>query len=104
LHPFDHTLLGSRNGHYLVYNEFIRRAVGKEMGDIVHVTLEKDEQLRVFTIPAYLETILEDNGVLEVFLKQPDYLKREQVNQIELAKKEETKVNRINKLIIELRG
>jgi hypothetical protein len=103
-HPFDHTLLGSRNGHYLVYNEFIRRAVGKEMGDIIHVTLEKDEQLRVFTIPAYLETILKDGGVLEVFLKQPDHLKREQVNLIELAKKEETKVNRINKLIIELGG
>ncbi|MDW7657128.1 MAG: DUF1905 domain-containing protein [Bacillota bacterium] len=55
-HPFDHTLLGSRNGHYLVNNEFIRRAVGKEMGDIVHITLEKDQQLRTFIIPAYLES------------------------------------------------
>ena len=101
-HPFDHTLLGSRNGHYLVYNEFIRRAVGKEIGDSIHVTLEKDEQLRVFTIPVYLETILKDGGVLEAFLKQPDYLKREQINKIELAKKEETKANRIQKLIFEL--
>lgn len=103
-HPFQHTLLGSRNGHYLVYNEFIRRAVGKEMGDSVHVTLEKDEQPRIFTVPVYLEIILKDSGVLEDFLKQPDYLKRDQVNKIELAKKEETKVNRINKLIIELGG
>jgi hypothetical protein len=103
-HPFDHMLLGSRNGHYLVYNEFIRRAVGKEMGDSVHVTLEKDNQLRVFAIPTYLETILQENGVLDVFLKQPDYLKREQVNKIELAKKEETKMNRIQKLITELGG
>ena len=68
-HPFQHTLLGSRNRHYLVYNEFIRRAVGKEMGDSVHVALEKNEQPRIFTIPAYLETILKDSGVLEVFLK-----------------------------------
>lgn len=103
-HPFDHTLLGSRNGHYLVYNEFIRRAVGKKIGDSVHVTLEKDEQPRIFTAPAYLETILKDNGVLEAFLKQPDYLKREQVNKIELAKKEETKANRIKKLITALGG
>lgn len=103
-HPFDHTLLGSRNGHYLVYNEFIRRAVGKEMGDSVHVTVEKDEQPRVFATPAHLETVFRDNGVLEVFLKQPDYLKREQINQIELAKKEETKTNRLNKLIAELKG
>ena len=101
-HPFDHMLLGSRNGHYLVYNEFIRRAVGKDMGDIVHVTLEKDDQPRVFAVPSYLETILRDSGVLEIFLKQPDYLKREQVNIIELAKKEETKMNRIQKLIEEL--
>ena len=101
-HRFDHTLLGSRNGHYLVYNEFIRSAVGKGMGDIIRVTLEKDEQPRIFIIPAYLETILKDGGVLEAFLKQPDYLKREQVNKIELAKKEETKVNRIQKLMSEL--
>ena len=101
-HSFDHTLLGSRNGHYLVYNEFIRRVVGKDMGDTVHVTLEKDEQPRIFTIPPHLETILKDGGVLDVFLKQPDYLKREQVNKIELAKKEETKTNRIQKLIQEL--
>ena len=103
-HPFDHTLLGSRNGHYLVYNEFIRRAVGKGIGDAVHVTLEKDDKPRVFSVPAYLEAILKDSGVLEAFLKQPDYLKREQANKIELAKKEETKNNRIQKLIAELGG
>ncbi len=101
-HPFDHTLLPSRNGHYLVYNEFIRRAIGKEIGDSVHVVLEKDEQERVFSIPAYLQNIIKDSGVLEAFLKQPDYLKREQINKIELAKKEETKANRIQKLISEL--
>jgi hypothetical protein len=103
-HPFDHMLLPSRNGHYLVYNEFIRRAVGKDMGDHIHVTLEKDECPRVFTVPAHLETLLRDAGVLDVFMKQPDYFKREQINKIELAKKEETKVNRIQKLILELRG
>lgn len=71
------------------------------MGDQVHVTLEKDEQPRVFATPAYLEVILEENGVLEFFLKQPDYLKRGQVNKIELAKKEGPKTSRINKLVAE---
>ena len=103
-HPFDHTLLSSRNGHYLVYNEFIRRAVGKTLGDSIHVALEKDDQPRIFAVPDYLKTILKDNSVLEAFLKQPDYLKREQINQIELAKKEETKANRIRKLITQLGG
>jgi uncharacterized protein YdeI (YjbR/CyaY-like superfamily) len=88
----------------MVYNEFIRRAVGKEMGDSLHVTLEKDDQPRVFTVPAELETILREAGVLEAFSKQPDYAKREQVNKILLAKKEETKTSRIQKLIEELSG
>lgn len=101
-HPFEHTLLASRNGHYFVYNEFIRRAVGKELGDVVRVTLEKDDQQRVFTLPEHLEEMFRDAGVLEKFIRQPDYLKREQINKIELAKKEETKANRIQKLIAEL--
>jgi hypothetical protein len=78
--------------------------IGKEIGDSVHVILEKDEEKRAVSVPAYLETILKDSGVLEAFLKQPDYLKREQINKIELSKKEETKANRIQKLITELGG
>jgi len=103
-HAFDHMLLPSKNGHYLVYNEFIRRAVGKQIGDIVHVTLEKDTKKREFVLPAYIEDALKDAGVLELFLKLPAYEKREQVNQIELAKKEETKANRLNALIRRLGG
>ena len=101
-HSFEHTLLGSRNGHYLVYNEFIRRAVGKVLGEVVHITLEKDDRPRVVVIPPYIEVMLEESGVLESFLEQPDYLKREQINKIELSKREETKENRIQKLIKEL--
>ena len=102
-HPFEHTLLGSRNGHYFVYNEFIRRAVGKDIGDEVEVTIERDEKPRVFATPAFVEEALVAAGVLEVFERQPDYLKREQVNAIELAKKPETKQRRIERLIGQLR-
>ncbi|HOV69235.1 MAG TPA: YdeI/OmpD-associated family protein [Clostridia bacterium] len=51
----------------------------------------------------YIEKALKENGVLEQYLKQPDYLKWEQVNYIEVAKKEETKQNRLNKLIAMLK-
>ena len=102
-HAFDHMLLPSKNGHYLVYNEFLKRAVGKKPGDSVHVTLEKDTRKREFVIPAYIEDALRDAGVLEVYLKQPDYSKREQANYIEVAKKEETKTNRLGALIGRLR-
>ena len=98
-HAFEHTLLGSRNGHYFVYNEFIRNAIGKTLGDIVTVTLEKDDKPRVFSAPEYIETALKEASVWEVFSKQPDYLKREQVNKIVIAKKDETRQNRLNKLV-----
>ena len=98
-HSYEHTLLPSRNGHYLVYNEFIRQAVGKDIHDTVHVTLEKDTRERKYIVLPYIEKALKDSGVLEQYLKQPDYLKREQANYIEAAKKEETKQNRLDKLI-----
>ena len=37
-------LLPSKNGHYFVYNEFIKRAVGKKLGESVNVTHEKDNR------------------------------------------------------------
>ncbi|MEK4508253.1 YdeI/OmpD-associated family protein [Paenibacillus sp. FSL K6-2524] len=102
-HEFDHTLLPSKNGHYFVYNEFIRRAVQKELGDTLHVTLKKCEENRIIVVPDYITKILEEHHILNTFSKQPDYIKREQINHIELAKKEETKNNRILALISKLK-
>jgi len=102
-YPFEHTLLPSRNGHYLVYNEFIKRAVGKGLGDSVHVTLEKDAKERETAVLPYVEEALREAGVLDLFLKQPNYGKREQINHIEIAKKQEMKASRLNALIKELR-
>lgn len=101
-HEFDHTLLPSKNGHYFVYNEFIHRAVHKELGDNVHVALKKSEEIRSVAVPDFISRKLEDCGVLHVFLAQPDYLKREQINYIVLAKKEETKDNRVAALMNKL--
>ena len=98
-HSFDHTLLPSKNGHYLVYNEFIKRAAGKNPGDIVYVTLERDMQRQSPAVPEYIENALKTAGVYEAFEKQPAYLKREQVNRIEISKKDETKRNRTDVLI-----
>lgn len=103
-HEFEHTLLPSRNGHYLVYNEFIRRAAKKKLGDSVHVILERSEEKREAVVPDYITEILKSNLVFDTFQKQPDYMKREQMNFIELAKMEETKNNRLMKLIERLRN
>ncbi|QQZ62772.1 DUF1905 domain-containing protein [Paenibacillus sonchi] len=102
-HEFDHTLLPSKNGHYFVYNEFIRRAVQKELGDRLHVILKKCEHSRNIVVPDYITKNLEEHHILDTFLTQPDYIKREQINYIELAKKEETKNRRILALIDKLK-
>lgn len=102
-HEFEHTLLPSKNGHYFVYNEFIRRAVQKELGDKLHVVLKKCEEKRKIVVPDYITKNLEEHHVLNTFLEQPDYIKREQINYIELAKKEETKNRRILTLIDKLK-
>ena len=102
-HEFDHMLLPSKNGHYLVYNEFIKRAVGKDLGDTVHVVLEKDTKKREIVIPDYIKEVLNSADLLEKFMSQPDYIKREQINHIEIAKKEETKASRTDALIKRLR-
>lgn len=94
-HTFAHTLLPSKNGHYFVYNEMIRRSVGKELGDSVHVVLQENKKIRQVVLPPYIEEELENRQVLEAFLKQPDYLKREQIHFIELAVKEETRQKRL---------
>lgn len=88
-HRFEHMLLPSKNGHYLVYNEFIKRAVGRKLGE--SVTLEKDNRTREFITPTYIEDYLKGAGVLDKFLERPDYEKREHVNRIELAKKKKQK-------------
>lgn len=103
-HEFEHTLLPSKNGHYLVYNEFIRRALQKKLGDSVHIILKKYEGKREVIIPAYISKVLEENSILNEFLNQPDYIKREQINFVELAKKEETKNNRLNTLVNKIKS
>lgn len=103
-HEFEHMLLPSKNGHYFVFNEFIRRATHKELGDMLHVLLKKDEKAREIVLPDVIKEKLENREILNTFLNQPDYMKREQINYIEIAKKEETKHNRIEALIDKLRS
>ena len=43
-HSFEHTLLPSKNGHYLVYNEFIRQAVGKNLGVMVLLKVQRKKK------------------------------------------------------------
>ena len=98
-HEFEHTLLPSRNGHYFVYNKAIGRKVGKQRGDIVTIRLKKQQGERKLVIPNFVRSKLEESNTLDTFENQPAYIKREQINHIEEAKKETTKTARTQKLV-----
>lgn len=103
-HEFDGTLLPSRNGHYLVYNSFIKKAVGKGLGDTVRVTLEKCGEKRELVVPDHIATALKQSAALDKFLAMPDYIKREEINKIESAQRDETRSKRLAALIDKLAG
>ena len=103
-HKFDLTLLPSRNGHYFVYNKIIGEKIGKIRGESVQITLRRTEGKREVEIPDYVKEKLIETNAIDVFDKQPDYIKREQLNHIAMAKKEETKRARTEKLISRLRA
>jgi uncharacterized protein YdeI (YjbR/CyaY-like superfamily) len=76
----------------------------KKLGDSVHIILKKYEGKREIVIPDYILQELNERGILNEFLNQPDYIKREQINFIELAKKEETKNSRLSALVDKIKG
>ncbi len=102
-HEFDHTLLPSKNGHYFVYNKVISQKVGKKRGETVQITVKKMEGKRKIVIPDLIKKELTEANMFDTFMKQPDYMKREQINHIITTKNEETKKARIVKLVSQLR-
>lgn len=91
------TLLPSKKGHYFVFNKELATNVKKDIGDAVHVILQKDTKKRNIEIPEMFNTTLVEKGVLEKFNTLPNYQKREIINHIMDAKKDETKARRIKK-------
>lgn len=99
-HVFSSMLLPSRKRHYMVCNKKIRDACQKGLGDSVHVVIQFDPQNRAVEIPTFLAAYLADRpDVAERFERQPDYMKREQLQFIEAAKREETRERRVKKLV-----
>lgn len=98
-HKFECVLLPSRNGHYLVYNAAMKKAVGKKLGDAVHVVLEKSEGKRELSIPDHISAALKENSVLDILLQMPYYIAREEISKIESAVRDETKAKRLQALI-----
>lgn len=87
------------NRHYLHVRKEIRMAIGKEEGDTVEITVEKDDSPKSVKVPDYLQWLLENEPeMMKAFGKMPNSSKKFWVEGIEEVKNEDTKVERINKL------
>lgn len=77
----------------------IREKIGKKTGDTVDITLEMDTVERDVEIPKDFKKALKEHKLDKAFLSMSYSHRREWVQWIEGAKKEETRVNRIAKAI-----
>jgi hypothetical protein len=79
----------------------IRKSIGKEEGDYIHLTLYKDTG--IFQIPDDFKQLLTDEGMLEIFKSYKKWEQRMCIKWIFSAKREETVKERITKTIFKLK-
>ncbi len=87
-------------GCYMIgLTQALRKQIGKGPGDIVTVEVEKDTEERVVEIPGDLRNELKKSGLLLKFEKLSYTHRKEYVQWINEAKKQETRERRIVKTI-----
>lgn len=83
----------------------IRKKIEKEPGDIIEVTIEKDEEDRVVEIPTdFKERIELDNNIKEFWNTLSFSMQKKYVTWITSAKKEDTRNKRIDIAIEKLKN
>ena len=81
----------------------IRKKIGKGIGDTVSVEIEKDEEERIVEIPIEFKSMLNGNNNAKDFFNSLSYSqKKKYITWITSAKKEETKIKRMNKALLKL--
>ena len=83
----------------------IRKKIGKGIVDTVSVEIEKDEEERIVEIPIEFESMLNKNNNAKEFYDSLSYSqKKKYITWITSAKKEETKIKRMNDALLKLEG
>lgn len=100
-HPYRGSLAPMGGGqHILGIRKDIRKAIGKNIGDTVHVTVQQDTEPRTVSVPNDFGKALQRNPqVKEAFDRLSYTHKKEYVQWIEEAKKQETRERRIQKAV-----
>jgi Bacteriocin-protection, YdeI or OmpD-Associated/Domain of unknown function (DUF1905) len=85
-------------GTFLGVTQAVRKKIGKNPGDIVHVTLEEDQEERIIEVPGDLADLFRIHPQAGEFFSCLSYTNRkEYVNWILSAKREETRKSRLAK-------
>jgi bifunctional DNA-binding transcriptional regulator/antitoxin component of YhaV-PrlF toxin-antitoxin module len=100
-HPYQGVIANMGTGcHILGVRKDIREAIGKQVGDVVNVTLQKDEEERLVDVPVELQKLLSKNSSARKFFDSLSYTNRkEYAVWISSSKKEETKAKRLAEII-----
>lgn len=86
--------------HILLIRKDIRQKIGKTNGDEVSIEVQEDTLPRIVVVPDDFKVYLNDNAEQKVFFEKLSYThQKEYVQWIEGAKKEETRIRRMNKAI-----
>jgi len=99
-HSFAGTLLPSKRGHYLPFNQSMKDATGKHLGDPVQVVIAPDTAPRVVEVPELVRTTLAAHEHARTkFSAMPDYQQREAIQHIMSAKSAATRERRVLALV-----
>lgn len=89
--------------HWIGLNKEVRKNIGKEPGEIVHVKIMEDKEKRVVEIPFILQTELDKFPEVKAKFEKYSYShKKEYVVYLLDAKKEETRNRRLQKIMEKL--
>ena len=99
--PFRSSLMPQGYGiHFLVVNKALQKGASAGHGNTVHVVIETDNVPRSVQVPQDLQEALDRNAIARAsFEKMPYSHKKEYVEWIESAKREETRTGRIERAL-----
>ncbi len=103
--PFRGSITPYGGVHYLGIKRNLREALGIKAGEVVDVIMEVDTDPRIVELPDDFQAALDATPAARIKWEKLSYThQREHVEAIEMAKKDETRVKRIEEAIAMLVG
>lgn len=93
------TVMRMGGKYMMVVPKVFREAAKIKAGDVIKVTMQKDTEKRTVEVPKDFANALKKADLTETFSKMSFTHQKEHVNAINEAKKEETRLRRIEKAV-----